>query len=479
VYKQALRKQLENFFSFSELERWFDPLDIRPGREKGVLHVAFPHIFFRRHFINHIQGAFERALLSLGVSGVFYEEHHSSDESSGMHLVAPCILQSSDVPGNSDEQNWQANPAYIPANETSDKDRISCDNGKQSGKSSDNTAHKTTSLLKHYTFENFLFNGKNDLPVAAARDAADILSAGGTPPYNPFIVYGLSGSGKSHLLGAMAHVLKKSGLSVFYGNIMTFPALLETAPGYCPDTDKACMFLDDAQRAAACIDMQNALVALMDLCLSSGRLLALSFDRHPSTCPELGQKLLSRIAAGLVVELKRPDLDVRLIYAEKHTAELKLDLNKEQILSLAGRNTDIRSIDGYMARLTAYRSMTKKNGLQSSARDAYTALSLKETERSRLTPDLIIAVVAEHFSISAEEIISKMRDRKSSLARNTAIFLCRDLLNLSLVGIGSFFGKRDHTSILYSIKKIRKLCESDKDTNKLVGELKKMCLNRR
>jgi chromosomal replication initiator protein len=272
--------------------------------------------------------------------------------------------------------------------------------------------------------------------------------------------------------------LKKNGCKIFYGNIMTFPALLETAPGRCPASDKSCIFLDDAQRISSCSNIRDTLVALMDIYLSSHKLLALSFDRHPSTCPELGRPLLSRIASGLVVELKRPDLDIRLSYAEKHSSAHKLDLKKKQLLALASKNVDIRSIDGHFARLTAYTAMSSKNGSPASAQEAYNVLIMKETLHSRLTPELIIAVVAEHFSVDAGELIGKRRDGKIALARNIAVFLCRDLLNLTLVNTGNIFGKRNHTSILYAAKSIGKRCSIDNDTHKLVEELKQKCFSR-
>ncbi|MDR2669773.1 MAG: hypothetical protein LBC14_07480 [Desulfovibrio sp.] len=453
MYKQHLRKHLESFFPSSELEHWFDPLDIRPEPDKGILYIIFPHMFFRRRFMQHVRKEFEQALSSFeGAPCPCYEE------SPDYRFSAP-----DGGKRNHDPQHAEGRDVTILR---------SCENDPP-----ENTSSDVSALPEHYTFENFLFNGKNDLPVTAALETTELVSSGHPPRYNPFVVYGPSSSGKSHLLGAMARALKKKGCKIFYGNIMTFPALLETAPGRCPASDKSCIFLDDAQRIASCSNMRDALVALMDIYLSSHKLLALSFDRHPSAClPD--QPLLSRITSGLVVELKRPDLDIRLGYAERLSTDLKLNLNKEQLLALASKNTDIRSIDGYFARLTAYTAMSSKNGLPASAREAYKALTLKETGLTRLTPELIIAVVAEHFAVDAGDIIGKRRDGKLAPARNTAVFLCRELLNLTLVSIGNIFGKRDHTSVLYAVKSVRKRCEDDNDTHKLVEELKQKCLSR-
>jgi chromosomal replication initiator protein len=335
VYKNHLRKHLEGFFSSSELEQWFDPLDIRPEPEKGIMHVAFPHMFFRRRFMDHVRKGFEQALFSFeGAPRARYVKTPLDG------CFAPSFTPNGDEQTEHGDIINKAAPARGLSREISSDD--------------------VYFLPEHYTFENFLFNGKNALPVTAAIETAERVSAGSPPRYNPFIVYGLSGSGKSHLLGAMARSLKKNGCRIFYGNIMTFPALLETAPGRCPASDKSCIFLDDAQRVSSSSNIRDALVALMDIFLSSNKLLALSFDRHPSTCPELGRPLLSRIASGLVVELKRPDLDIRFSYAEKRSSALKLNLNKEQILALASKNADIRGIDGYFSRLTAYTACRRK-----------------------------------------------------------------------------------------------------------------------
>jgi chromosomal replication initiator protein len=122
--------------------------------------------------------------------------------------------------------------------------------------------------------------------------------------------------------------------------------------------------------------------------------------------------------------------------------------------------------------------MSSKNGSPVSAQEAHNALTLKETAQTRLTPELIIAAVAEHFSVDAAELIGKRGDAKLVQARNTAVFLCRELLHLTLVNIGNIFGKRNHTSVLYAVKSIAKRCAGDNDTHKLVEELKQKCLSR-
>jgi chromosomal replication initiator protein len=237
------------------------------------------------------------------------------------------------------------------------------------------------------------------------------------------------------------------------------------------------VFLDVVQRVASCAILQDALVALLDMFQTSRRLLALSFDSPPLICPELDPKLLSRLASGLVVEVKKPDLDIRRQYLQRENSAKKIGLSKEQILALSQCYQDIRAIDGALRRLTAYRSLLRGKGPDGRTPDIDSIIERGE-DHSVLTPSSIIAVVARHFSLPPEEISGKSRTRTSSLARHIAIHLCRELLGLSLVQTGRIFSGRDHSSVLYSIKKIKQLQEKNKDVHKQVEDLRQLCLIR-
>jgi chromosomal replication initiator protein len=210
---------------------------------------------------------------------------------------------------------------------------------------------------------------------------------------------------------------------------------------------------------------------------TSRRLLALSFDSSPSSYPELGQKLLSRLVSGLIVELKKPDLDVRRQYLQRENSDCKLGLSKEHILTLSQRYQDFRAIDGALRQLSAYRSLLLGKGPDGRTPDI-DAIIEKGKEHSLLTPASIIGIVARHFSLPPEDISGKGKTRTTSLARHIAIHLCRELLGLSLVQTGRIFSGRDHSSVLYSIKKIKQLQEKNKDMHKQVEELRQLCLVR-
>jgi chromosomal replication initiator protein len=438
VFKQNIRKQLLETFPADEIRRWFDPLDISVDPEGCLMRVVFPHLFFRERFMSEVRPVFEN--------------------------IASKICENLEI-----VYSLGCGPAgkYSPPSRP----------GKSVFHKRAYPEERNNLLLEQFTFENFLFNRKNDFPLAVVNETVEKVSACEPPPFTPFVLHGQSGSGKSHLLGAMANALKKNGLHVFYGNTAAFMESITLGSGRYADPEEDCIFLDDAQGCANEANTQAVLAALIDICLASGRLLVLSFDTHPALCRDLSQKLASRLASGLCVELKRPDMNIRLVYAEKQNKLLDLGLKSELILNLVRRTQDIRGIDGYMARLTAFRSMVSKQGANAVSYDA-SAIIDKNAEGSKPTPASIIAQVARHFSVNPEDVISRRRDKATSLPRHIAIFLCRDLLGLSLVQIGGFFGKRDHTSILYSLKKMGRLLDSDKDMHSLTEDLGKLCLGR-
>lgn len=461
MFKETLRQHLEKHFPSHELSRWFDPLNMVVDEEGKVLRVSFPHAFFGRWFMSTVQRDFETRAADLDKDiSIVYDGQPSFSRS--RQQVFPgrrkedrpdaFILSSSFV------------HAPLQANVPPERNRSYADN---------------SGPPEQHTFDEFLVNRKNDFPLAAAKAFVEHKS-GRTEDsleYTPFVIYGQSGSGKSHLLGAMANALKNTGQPFFYGDISFLERLLISPGRYAPVPERM-VFLDNTQRVSISPDLQEALVALVDRFQSSSRLLVMTLDAHPTACPGLGQKLCSRLCSGLVVELKRPDLDIRRQYVQRRNNEQQLELTRDQMLSLAQRYSDLRGIDGALARLRAYRSLLSPEEAASQGQDVSAILN-QGLNNEALTPACIVAVVAGHFSVAPEDILGKSRDKTATRARHIAILLCRELLGLSLVRTGHIFGGRDHSSVLYSIKKIKQLQAGNKDTNKLVEDLRRMCLSQR
>lgn len=437
MLKTTLRQHLEQIYQKKELSCWFDPLDLRLDQQNKAVRVFFPHALFAQWFMTSVRQNFEDRVTP------FLE---------GFSLVYDC--PQSHISTASGDGN--GNP---PENKTGAGER-------ENRSSPENGVFSAYKPPERYTFDSFLVNKKNDFPLAAAREALKRITR---PKYNPLVVYGQSGSGKTHLLGAMANALiEESGdVSVYYGDLELI-GLINTESSF----SRRVFFIDNAQRVCTSPQLQEQLVDFLDRLSADNTPMTFAFDQHPGQCENILKKLVSRLSSGLVLELKKPDIDIRRQYIQKKNDALDLELSKEQELTLAQRYTDFRAIDGILARISAYRSSMKNEG-------DFRSLLDKDEEQKFLTPGAVIAISAKYFSVTPEEIMGKSRNRAIILPRQTAIYLIRELLGMPLVQIGKIFGGRDHSSIVYAIKKISESENSNKVTNKIVTELKQLCLSGR
>ncbi len=478
VLKTTLRQHLENIYPNHELTCWFDPLGVDVDYDTKAVRIFFPHALFRRWFMDSIRPAFEEhaksviagfSLLYEGISGSRPAVESQKPVEPTKTPRAPLAPEppASPLPGVAAKVSSKAAPS--PGRTRQDSPGIPDPAPSPAPAAASSPSHAEgfiSTLLGRYTFEGFLVNRKNDFPLAAAKEA---VAKAKCPAYTPLVIYGQSGSGKTHLLGAMANFLlsEKPALSFFYGNA----DLLQTRimPGSLIPLDEKVVFMDDAQGICTNQQSQDELIVALDMFRTENRLLVLAFDTHPANCSGLSQKLIARLTAGLVLELKKPDIDIRRQYAQQKNQQLELGLSREQVLALAQRYQDFRTIDGALTRLKAYRSLVNRQDT-----DLANILG-PGNEQKLLTPAVIIAHAAKLYSVSPEDIVGKGRGADSTLARQLAIYLCRDLLGLSLVQVGHVFGGRDHSSIHYTLKKVTQLQQSNKDIHNALAQLKLLC----
>ncbi len=459
LLKNTLRQHLEKIFANQELAQWFDPLAVAVDEDRNVMRVSFPHAFFGQWFMEA-----RRKIFELQVSPLIKDMKIVYEGGCGLNGKESETLSPKKTPGGYPEQSGARLTEKHPVTARD-----------SSGVQDDPMAKNANSLLERHRFDTFITNRKNDFPLAAAHEAVEKALS---PAYTPLVIYGQSGAGKTHLLGAMANslLLKSPDVSCFYGGV-DYLDRVYISPSRSAQIQEQVIFIDDVQRVYHSLELQDALASLIDTFHASQRLLVLCADAHPSRSSGLTAKLLSRLTAGLVVELKKPDLDVRRQYLQQKNSSSGLGLSKDLIVSLAQSHQDIRSIDGLLTRISAYRSLLHK---QDGDIEKFFEHDLDgHPDRRLLTPDAVLEIVSKHFSVSTEDITGKRRNKSVALARPLAMLLCRELLGLSLVQVGRVFGGRDHSSVLYSLNKIKELQKSDKDTNIKVSTLKQLCLTRR
>ena len=458
LLKNTLRQELEKAFPSQELAQWFDPLAVAVDESGKILNVSFPHAFFGQWFMETRRKAFELHVTPhINGMRIVYENGNDFNEKEAGAFSPPIFP-------------WAAHqPPALPAAEKQGPVTVA------TNRSDSLSGETTTFFFFLHTFDTFIANKKNDFPLAAAHEAVEKALC---PPYTPFVIYGQSGSGKTHLLGAMANALLAAypGMPLFHGGVDYLDRMVLSSSRF-PSLLEKIVFIDDIQRVYHSPGLQDALVDLIDIFHVSQRLLVLSADIHPVNSPGLTPKLLSRLTGGLVVELKKPDMDVRRQYLQQKNAVFKLGLTKERLVYLAQHHQDIRSIDGILTRISTYRSLCDPQG--GDVEKFLDHGAEEHPNRRFLTADFILDTVSKHFSVSKESITGKKREKSVALARPIAMLLCRELLHISLEQVGVIFGGRDHSSVLYSLKKINELQKSNKDVNIQVASLKQMCLTRR
>ena len=432
VLKETLRQHLTQNHSDGDLKRWYDPLRIEMCEDGKCLCVHFPHSFFAEWFARSVQDRFEEQL------HLFLGPGHT-------------VRYMNSIPG-----------------------LLGGDDGRGAG-ASDKTIDFP--FGHQFTFENFLSNKKNYFPLATAKEVAknpEVI-------FNPFIICGGPGSGKTHLLKSIANEISKrhSQDTVFYGNIEDLFNIYQVT--FKNDAFAArnhlCRFkyllVDEFNLLKRYKQFQTELINLFNFFYDNKQQMIFSCpDRLPSY-DFLDPKLKSRLEWGLIVNLKEPDLDIRIRYIERQCKAKKLPLTKEQVLTLAQTFADLRFLQGILLKFYAFKEFVHKDVTD---RDFQQILSQSATPPvQNVTPEAVIDTVARHFEVEVRDVTGTKRHHRIVRARQLAMFLIRELMGSSFPALGRLFGNRDHSTALYAVKKIGQLQKDNPEVKKLVTILKKKC----
>ena len=331
-------------------------------------------------------------------------------------------------------------------------------------------------------FENFVTGSSNKLAYEASLKVTENLSQ-----YNPLYIYGGVGMGKTHLLNSIGFELKKRKKVMFipaerfmYQFIKSIKANdMVRFKEYFRNTD--ILLIDDIQFMNGKEAMQEEFFHTFNALLDKGSQIIISADRSPNKLSRIQERIKSRFSGGLVVDIQKPDLELRRNIIEKKINELnrlyadKIDISKEikDFISLEISNS-IRELVGAINRLISFSRIYNK--LPNLAETKVVLKDLLNINENKVTIDLIQTLVCKFFKISKNEMLSSRRSRYLVRPRQTAIYLTKILTPKSLPEIGREFSNRDHTTIIHSVKTIEKLKESDKDMAENINNLKNQIL---
>ncbi|WP_354438381.1 chromosomal replication initiator protein DnaA [Marmoricola sp. OAE513] len=331
-------------------------------------------------------------------------------------------------------------------------------------------------LNPRYTFETFVIGSSNRFAHAAAVAVAEAPGKA----YNPLLVYGDSGLGKTHLLHAIGHYVRSlyTGAKIRYVSSEAFTndvinAIKDanTAALQRRYRDVDVLLIDDIQFLEGKQQTQEEFFHTFNTLHNANKQIVISSDRPPKRLTQLEDRLRNRFEWGLLTDVQPPDLETRIAILRKKAAADRLHAPADVLEFIASRiQTNIRELEGALIRVTAFASINHQEVDMTLAEIVLKDL-IPEGGEPQVTAGLIIAQTASYHSFSIEDLCGPSRTRALVTARQIAMYLCRELTDMSLPKIGQQFGGRDHTTVMNAERRIRKDLAERQTTYKTVNEL--------
>ena len=331
------------------------------------------------------------------------------------------------------------------------------------------------------TFDTFVVGNNNNFAYAAALAVAQ--SPGKS--YNPLFLYGGVGLGKTHLLHAIGQYVtnRKKGARVAYLSSEKFTneyidgiqnsQLVKFRKKY---RQTEVLLIDDIQFLAGKERIQEEFFHTFNALHEGHRQIVLTCDRPASEITNLEQRLVSRFEWGLVTDLQPPDIEMRLAILRKKAQIMGVELPEDIINFLASRiRTNIRRLEGALVRVASYSALTGKK-LTLEVVESLLREVLQEEGRLAITIEAIQKKVAEHFDIRVADMTSKRRPEGIAFPRQIAMFLSRQMTDVSLTNIGEAFGGRDHGTVMHACRLVKGRMEVDPSIRQVVSYLEKQLL---
>jgi chromosomal replication initiator protein len=332
------------------------------------------------------------------------------------------------------------------------------------------------SLNPKYTFEKFVVGSSNQFAHAAAMGAAD--TPGKT--YNPLFIYGGTGLGKTHLMHAIGHSIKQKNrhMRVSYITSEKFMNELINAIRY-DKTDSFrekyrsidVLLMDDVQFFAGKERTQEEFFHTFNTLHNNQKQIVISSDCPPREIPTLEERLHSRFEWGLIADIEPPDLETKVAILKRKADLDGIELSDEIAIFIASKiKSNVRELEGSLVRLVAISSL---RGIPISKMLAQDAMkNIIDAERPEgLSMERIAKVVASHYKLTVDEMMSKSNSRAIAFPRQIAMYLCKRLTKHSFPEIGREFSGKHHTTVMHSCEKIDQLTKDDRVFHNTISEL--------
>lgn len=330
-------------------------------------------------------------------------------------------------------------------------------------------------LNPKYTFENFVIGQSNQFAHAAAKAVAEAPGK----IYNPLFIYGGVGLGKTHLITAIGNAVidKKPDISVIFVSAEQFTnevvsAIRHQKMGELKEKYRNVdlLLLDDIHFIANKTQTQEEFFHTFNTIYERQRQIVISSDRPPKEIGAVTDRLRSRFSMGLIADIQPPELETKVAILQRKAETEKIFVPEDVAYYLASKvKSNIRELEGCLIRLGAQSSLTGRPINKDMAKNILQ--DLIEDDEKPVTTDQIQKIVSEHFAIKLSDMKAKKRTKEVALPRQIAMYLSKQLTNLSLSDIGKNFGGKDHATVIYACKQVEEKRAKEETFNSMIESL--------
>lgn len=444
---------LERRLSKQAFETWFRPLRMSRSRDEGVIRIAVPNPAVRDWIVSQYSGALRESLLEVQLNDCRIEWATPQEEKSRRMGGDARISE-----GTPEKGKPEIHQAPLEAPQVTDIP--SCP------------------LNDKYIFSSFVVASCNRFAHAAAL--AVVEAPGKT--YNPLYLYGGVGLGKTHLVQATGHAIKRANpkLQVSYLSLERFMNELINAIRYGYDKTQVfreryrsidVLLIDDVQFIAGKERTQEEFFHTFNALYDGQKQIVLTSDCPPREIPEIEERLHSRFEWGLIADIEPPDLETKVAILRRKAELQRVELPDDVALFLAGNSKhNIRELEGSLVRVLAMASLRGLPLTKGLAQEAMRNVSRISDENTVSIPRIQKAV-ADYYKLTVDSLKSRSNTGNVMVPRQVAMYLCKQLTKKSYPEIARQFGGKHHTTVIHSVEKINRLVDSDREMDTLVKRI--------
>jgi chromosomal replication initiator protein len=450
---QAVLGEVELSVSHASFITWFKQTTLLKNKS-GVVIIGVPNVFIKQQLEKKYSSLISELLQKNGVKpeGIHFKIHSFGS-------THPVEQEAEELVVESPKNQEESLPAHLLP----------------TAPSTPYSHDYRQGLNEKYTFENFVVGSGNELAYAACMSISNVPGT----KYNPLFVYGGVGIGKTHLIQAVGNSIAKNqpDKKVVYISSEQFVQEFVSALRYKKTNEFAqnyrsvdVLIIDDVQFIAGKEKMQEEFFHTFNALHQANKQIIISSDKPPRDIPTLEERLRSRFAWGMTIDMQTPDFETRCAIIQSKAQDHGVVLTNDIVEYLSGLiQTNIRELEGVLNQLLAFCEMRE---ITPTLEIAMNLLSSNQTRPKHINPKQVVDRTAKHFHIAVEDIMGPKRDKDIVVPRQIAMYILRSELHLSFPKIAHELGRKDHTTAIHSVDKIEKELNLNGEVRSAIKEIK-------